>query len=104
MASNYRAEMSTPHIYPTGGMIGVLDQAKPSIFAAAISQGDSYVRPSGNATFYFTVYRGGEVIQAERSLPLPVTTSEGTPPWSAVTVPANTFPSGSVYWRVRTAG
>lgn len=68
MASTYRAEMSAPQIYPTGGMIGVLDQAKPSIFAAAIRQGDSYVRPSGNATFYFTVYRGGEVIQAERSL------------------------------------
>ena len=57
MASTYRAEMSAPQIYPTGGMIGVLDQAKPSIFAAAIRQGDSYVRPSGNATFYFTVYR-----------------------------------------------
>ena len=98
MASNYRAEMSTPHIYPTDGMIGVLDQAKPSIFAAAIRQGDSYVRPSGNATFYFTVYRGGEVIQAERSLSLPVTTSEGTPPWSAVTVPANTFPADDDGW------
>lgn len=98
MASNYRAEMSTPHIYQTDGMIGVLDQAKPSIFAAAIRQGDSYVRPSGNATFYFTVYRGGEVIQAERSLSLPVTTSEGTPPWSAVTVPANTFPADDDGW------
>ena len=98
MASTYRAEMSAPQIYPTGGMIGVLDQAKPSIFAAAIRQGDSYVRPSGNATFYFTVYRGGEVIQAERSLSLPVTTSEGTPPWSAVTVPANTFPADDDGW------
>ena len=93
LATGYTAVMSTPSIFPTGEMLEVLDQSKPSIFVAAIMQGENYVRPSGNATFYWTGYRGGQVVYPQTSLSLPVTTSEGLPPWASVTVPADTFPA-----------
>ncbi len=93
MAIGYTAVMSTPAIFPTDTALPVLDQDKDAIFAAAIKNGDDEVIPSGNATFYWSGIRGGQTVLPEQSLSLPVTTSEGSPHWAAVTVPAGTFPA-----------
>ncbi|MBQ8850856.1 MAG: hypothetical protein IJZ66_00200, partial [Oscillibacter sp.] len=95
MAIGYTAELSTPGI----GQQSTLDQGKAAIFAAAIRKNDVYVSPAGNATFrWYTLDEATGETGAVQTLSLPVTTSGGTPPWSSVTVPANTFPAASEVW------